>query len=153
MNLRSQARRVGWLPLAALAAAAALELYDGGRAALMNPGRFTYNVGDVVDGIFATARGQLAPGERVGLRVPGQSESGDRVRWFSAQYALAPAIVVPVRYSACAKSVDDPGCGLLKLDRVLVPGAGPDAAARLASQFGRVVRMAGTVAILERPRP
>lgn len=125
MRLAGEPGRTRWLGVAALAIAAWFGLGEGIRTALAAPARFTFEVAGVADQAYGPVRASLSAGERVGVLVPGRGEADDQVRWFTAQYALAPAIVVPVRWSACAAGASDSGCGVAALERVLVAGLSP----------------------------
>jgi hypothetical protein len=151
-RLGAEIRLEGRLRVASLVVAAAFGIGGIAGLAVSPPQRFAFNVGGPADEMFAPVRASFAAGERVGVLVPGRNESEDQVRWFSAQYALAPAIVEPIRLSACARSVMDPGCRPERVERVAAVGVSPRAIGRVADALGLVpLQTAGPVVVLGRP--
>lgn len=151
MALGAEVRREGLLRVVAVAAAAAFGLWVLGRMIVAGPMRFRFEVAGQADEVYGPARAGLAAGERVGVLIPGRSEADDQVRWFTAQHALAPAIVAPVRYAACQRSLTDPACGLAAVERVLVAGIPSSAVAALGDALGlQAVGTAGHVVVYRR---
>jgi hypothetical protein len=136
MGLGAVAGREGWLRVIGLAIAAVVGLRAVGGSAVAAPQRFTFEVAGLADRAYGPVGARLAPGERIGVLIPGRAEADDQVRWFTAQYALAPAIVIPIRWAACGKSLEDPACAVKTVDRVLVAGVPAESVAPLGDALG-----------------
>lgn len=111
---------------------------------------FTFDVASKADVVYAAAAPHVRPGERLGVFVPGQNETAGMTAWYSAQYALAPAIVVPLYADACFQTGPGPRCRLPDVDRVVAP-RDPRALQTLDARLGLApVAPAGELVFLAR---
>lgn len=80
---------------------------------------------------------RLPAGARVAVGLPADpSASGQEMaRWYLVQYALAPAVAVPVVLPACLDG-GPAGCGLDGVAYLALVGVDPDAAAEMGERFG-----------------
>jgi hypothetical protein len=72
----------------------------------------------MVDEVLADLRPQLRAGERIGVVVPPLEAGSDLAFWYSAQYALAPALVEPIMVGDCVTPEPGPRCRLTGATRV-----------------------------------
>ena len=72
----------------------------------------------LVDEDLADLRLQLRAGERIGVVVPPLEAGSDLAFWYSAQYALAPALVEPIMVGDCVTPEPGPRCRLTGATRV-----------------------------------
>lgn len=95
--------------LAALAVAAVLALKVPVTHLLDRPRLFVFDTAARADEALAPLRARVAPGERFGIMIGSGNEGTEQALWFSAQYALVPAIVTPIRARDCP-SLSAPTC-------------------------------------------
>lgn len=129
--------RTSWLRGAVLAGAAAIGLYAPYQHLMAARAPFTFDVGSRADATYAGARPHLRAGDRIGIFLLNQDDGADMAQWYSAQYAIAPAIVVPLYIDDCLHRAGSARCRLAETDRILAR-RDPRFIAALRSRFGLV---------------
>jgi hypothetical protein len=112
------------LRLAALAVAAYFGLAVPVAHLVRRPKLFAFDTAPRADAALGVLRTRLAPGERIGIMLGSGNVGTDEALWYSAQYALVPAIVTPIPARDCRSSVTAPPCRVREVKRFFVADAG-----------------------------
>ncbi len=105
----------------------------------------------MIDASVAGLRDGLRPGERIGVAIPAMDSSSELAFWYSAQYALAPALVQPVMLRDCARLELGPRCRVPQGMRIAVLRPDVDTLTFLERRLGLVtIGAAGPTRILAR---
>jgi hypothetical protein len=100
------------------------------------------------DAQFAQLRASLRPGEHIGVFVPPLDPELEGAFRIVSQYALAPALVEPIRLRSCLRASE--GCELPQVRRYALLESDPSVVGLVAGRLGiRPVGRLGDVLVLE----
>ena len=143
-------RRIAWVRGLVLLAVAYIGLDAPYRHLKAAKAPFTFDVASKADALYAATLPLVRPGERLGVFLLNRNDVADMTQWYSAQYALVPAVVLPLYVEDCLKSDPGPRCRMAEADR-FVTYRDPRLVEAIRGRFGLAPQSyAGDVVVLAR---